>query len=477
MPAKSGKVTTAALRASRPQARAVASARAGTRVDPEGLLAMAPLRAIVRLATPTMVVMCVAATSNVLFTYYVSRLGAEAIAAVSLVFPISLLAIAAMAGGVGAGAASAVARALGAQRRRDAAAVAEHALVLSVGIGLAFALGILAGAPALFRLMGAHGAVLHLAVGFARVLFGGAAITFVGGMFDSVMRGEGNVRVPAIWASTSLVLQIALIPLFMFVAGWGLVGAALAVLASQLLATLARARYVLGGRGVVQPSFWPRAFGFTPLVEILRVGVPASLSTMVNNVGMMVLTGVLAHLGEAHLAAYGLGVRLDFLLLSFAYGFGAAVLTLVGLATGAHRTDRTVAYVKGAGVMMVTLLAVPGLLLWWQPALWFGIFTDDAGIRAVGAHYFRFIGPSYPFIGISMVMGFALQGLGRATAPLMWMAVRVVGVLSAALICTQWLGLADRAVFVAIAAGNVLSAGVMFLLFRRAHRAMRRTAV
>src|SRR5262245_60068953 len=117
---------------------------------PEELLALPPLRAIVRLALPTTGVMLIAATSNVLYTYYVSRLGADAIAAVSLVFPISLLAITAMTGGIGAGAASAVARALGAGQPRAAEAVAEHALLLSVGVGLLFATGILLGAPALF---------------------------------------------------------------------------------------------------------------------------------------------------------------------------------------------------------------------------------------------------------------------------------------------------------------------------------------
>jgi putative MATE family efflux protein len=438
---------------------------------------MSPFRAIFRLATPTTLVMLIAATSNVLYTYYVSRLGADAIAAVSLVFPIALLAITAMGGGIGAGAASAVARALGAGRRRDAAAVAEHALVLSAVIGIVFGLAILVGAPTLFRLMGGQGAVLQSAVMFARVLFGGAVITFVGAMFDSIMRGEGNVRVPAIWSSTSLLLQIVLTPLFMFVAGLGLVGAPLAMLASQLLATIPRARYVLGGGGVVHPAPLPRTFALTPLGEILRVGVPASLSTMINYVGMMVLTGVLARFGEAHLAAYGLGTRLDFLLLSFAYGFGAAVLTLVALVTGAGRADRALSYITRAGAIIVGLLTVPGVLLWWRPTLWFGIFTNDPGIQAVGAAYFRAIGPSYPFMGVAMVIAFAFQGLGRATPPLVWMALRVIGVVVVALICTQWLGLGDQAVFFTVAAGNVTSAAVMVVLFLRTEHRMRIRAV
>src|SRR6184192_579507 len=367
---------------------------------------MAPLAAVVRLAAPTTVVMAVAAVSNVVYTYFVSRLGVEAIGAVSLVFPVSLLAITAMGGGIGAGAASAVARALGAGRRNDAAALAGQALVLSVVIGLGFGLALQVCAAPLFHLMGASGAVHASATLFARVLFGGAAITFLGSMFDSVMRGEGNVRVPAVWSTTSLVLQIGCTPLFMFGFGWGLEGAALAMLACQLAAT-----------------------------------VPPALSTSISNVGLMALTAVVTRLGPADLAAYGLGTRLDFLLMSFGYGLAAAVLTLVGMATGANRHDRVRAFVNRAAAITVVLLGVPGLLLCWRPALWLALFTDDAGIHAVGAQYFHIIGPSYAFVGVSMVIAFAFQGLGRAIIPLVWMIGRVVAVLAAAVLCTHALGL------------------------------------
>src|SRR5436853_411807 len=342
---------------------------------------MTPLAAVVRLAAPTTVVMAVAAVSNIVYTYFVSRLGVEAIGAVSLVFPVSLLAITAMGGGIGSGAASAVARALGAGRRNDAAALAGQALVLSVVIGLGFGLAVQVCAAPLFRLM--------------------------------------------------------------------------------------------GGRGLVRPAFRLPRFTLAPVREILRVGVPAALSTSVSNVGLMALTAVVTRLGAADLAAYGLGTRLDFLLMSFGYGLAAAVLTLVGMATGANRHDQVHAFVTRAAAITVVLLGVPGLLLCWRPALWLGLFPDDAGIHAVGAQYFRIIGPSYPFLGISMVIAFAFQGLGRATIPLAWMIVRVAGVLAAAVVCTQGLGLGERAVFTSIAAGNVVSAAGMVALFLLTERRLR----
>jgi putative MATE family efflux protein len=437
----------------------------GSRSEPQHLLTMAPLAAVVRLAGPTTLVMAVSAVSNILYTHFVSRLGVDAIGAVSLVFPVSLLALTAMAGGIGAGASSAVARALGAGRRDAAAALAGQALAVSVAIGIGFGLAAQIGMPALFRLMGASGAVLDSAVLFGRVLFGGAAITFLGGMFDSVLRGEGNVRVPAIWSTTSLVLQIACTPLFMFVFGWGLVGAALAMLACQLVATVARAFWVLGGRGVVRPVLRSARVTLAPLREIFRVGVPAALSTSVSNVGLMALTAVVTRLGKADLAAYGLATRLDFLLMSFGFGFGAAVLTLVGLATGAGRFDRVNAFVMRAAVIAIVFLGVPGLIVWWRPALWLGLFTDDAAIHAVGTQYFRIVGPTYPFVGVTMVVAFAFQGLGRATLPLALTIARVAGVLAVAVLCTHGLGLGERAVFTTIAAGNVASAVAMTALF------------
>jgi putative MATE family efflux protein len=443
------------------------------RDEPERLLAMAPLAAIVRLAAPTTLVMAVSAVSNVVYTYFVSRLGVDAIAAVSLVFPVSLLAITAMGGGIGAGAASAVARALGGDRRGQAAALAGQALGLSVVAGVGFGVAVLVGAPALFRLMGASGAVLESAVLFARVLFGGAAITFLGGMFDSVMRGEGNVRVPALWSTVSLVLQMAATPLLMFGLGWGLVGAALAMLVCQLLATVARAAWVFGGRSAVRPVAGLRRFALAPTREILRVGVPAALSTSVSNLGLILLTAVVARLGDADLAAYGLGTRLDFLLMSFAYGVGASMLTLVGLTVGARRPEAIRGYVARAAVIAAALLAVPGLLLCWRPALWLGLFTDDAGIHAVGARYFRVLGPFYPFVGVSMVVAFAFQGLGQPTVPLALTVVRVLLVLTGAVACAR-LGLGETGVFAVIAAGNVFAAASMLALFLRTERRLGR---
>ncbi len=425
---------------------------------------MPPLAAVARLAAPTTLVMAVSAVSNVVYTYFVSRLGTDAIGAISLVFPVSLLAITAMGGGIGAGATSAIARALGAGRREDAAALGGQALIFAVALGVGFGLAAWLGVGALFTLMGAVGEVHAGATTFARVLFGGVAITFFSMMLDSLMRAEGNVRVPATWATTSLLLQMAVTPLFMFQFGWGLVGGALAMLTCQALAILPRLAWVFGGRGAVRPIVRADG-GLGPMREIVRVGIPAALSTSINNVGLMVLTGVVTRLGAADLAAYGLGTRLDFVLMSFGYGVGAGVLTLVGLATGAVRPDRVRQFVGRGVLVAIVLLSIPGAIVWWRPALWIGMFTDDPAIHAVGALYFRTIAPSYPFLGIAMVIAFAFQGLGRAALPLVVTVVRVAVVTAIAIVGTRAFGFDEQAVFVTIALGNIAGAVVLAALF------------
>jgi len=451
-------------------------APSGRRPAPPELLQRSPLRAIVRLGAPTTGVMLVATTSNVLHTYFVSRLGAEAIAAVALVFPISMILMTVMAGGVGAGVASAIARALGAGRVQDAVSIAEHAFVVAAVLAVAFTVGFEAGIARLFAAMGGEGEVLRQATLFARVLFAGLVFSFTISTFDSIMRGEGNVRVPAIWATVSLLLQIVLTPLFMFVFHLGLVGAPVATLTGQLLAAFPRGRYVFGGHGAVRPRLLPRRLSRQPIAEILRIGIPASVAAAINYVGITVMTSVFAHFGTAHLAAYGLGSRLDFLLFTLGYGVAAACLTLVGMAVGAGRADLVTRYVRSAIAVAAGVVLVPAVVVTWYPPAWIGIFTDDPAIRAVGAQYLRTIGPSYLFVITSMVLATSFQGFGRATAPLAVMAARVVLVVGTALLLTRGYGCGAQAVLLVIAVGNIGSMFALSLMFRQTLRAFRRHA-
>lgn len=428
------------------------------------------MRAIVALAAPTTGVMLIATTSNVLHTYFVSRLGADAIAAVSLVFPISLIMITLIGGGLGTGISSAIARALGAGHGAEARHVAEHALALISGLAIVLTIALETGAGLLFSAMGGKGEVLRQSTLFARILFAGLFVTFHASTFDSIMRGEGNVRIPAVCASLSLLLQIVLTPLYMFVLNLGLAGAPLATLTGQAVGILPRALYVLGGRGEVRPRLFQGVWAWQHLAAILRVGVPASLSATLAYVALIVLTGTFAHIDDAHLAAYGLATRLDFLILAAGYGVAAATITLVGMASGAGRAELVSQYTARTILLVIALIAPVAALVIARPQIWIGIFTDESAILDVGRSYFRIVGPSYFFSLTTMVLASAFQGLGRATLPLVVMAGRVSVVIAGAILLTRVFGSGAEPVFFLIAASNVVTCFVLGALFLRAMR-------
>lgn len=439
------------------------------------LLADRPLRAIVRLAAPTTAVMLIAALSNILHTYFVSRLGDHAIAAVSLVFPIVMILITVVAGGLGTGVASGIARALGAGRPHDARAIAEHAMLITLGLAIGGTLAGEIGGRALFRLMGGDGPVLDQATLFARVLFGGLVISFAVGTFDSILRGAGNVRIPALCSTLSLLLQIAFTPLFMFWLDLGLAGAPLATLAGQAIGLVPRSRFIFGANSPVRPRLLPTQFHPSHFAEILRVGVPASLSAALNYVTLLVLTGTVARFGADYLAAYGLGSRLDFLLFSLGFGVAAAGLTLVGMAVGAGRPELVRRYVALSAAVAVGVVAVPAIAVTVRPALWIGLFSDAAPIQAIGADYFHLVGPTYFFVVVSMVIASSFQALARAAVPLAVMIVRVLVVLGSALLAVNAFGAGAHTIFAIIAAANVASCLVMVFLFWRVLGARRAT--
>jgi putative MATE family efflux protein len=426
----------------------------------ERLRTLPPLRAIFALAVPTTAVMALGATSGIVNTYFVARLGADAIAALSLVFPVNLILLTVMGGGIGTGVSAAVAQALGAGRRHDAELVAEHAFVLTMVLSVVLTAIFVGGAPVMFRWMGGRYRVLAEAVLYARVLFSGLGITFAVLTFDSILRGEGNVRVPSTWATVSLSLQILLVPVLMLGLGLGIGGAAAAVVLGQLAGAVPRAHFLFTGKATVRPRLLPSELHARPIRDILRVGVPASLSTLANYLGLLFLTAVVARYSTHDIAAFGLGTRLDFLILTLAYGIGSAVLTLVGFAAGAEDLSRVWQLLTRALVIVATMLLAIAIPLGWMPSLWLGIFTDDPAILAVGGRYLRILAPSYPFLGMSMACSFAFQGVGRAMFPLVLVVVRTAVVIAAALALVA-AGAPVWSIFVVMALGNVASSLIL----------------
>src|SRR6266446_8964067 len=171
----------------------------GTRFDPRTrLLLEAPIAGtLLRLATPNVLVMVVQASVGLIETYFIGKLGTEALAGVALVFPVVMLMQMMSAGAMGGGISSAIARALGAGRRADANALVLHAVVIALAFGLAFMLAVLGGGRWLYGVMGAKGPSMDAALTYSHWVFAGAVLVWLFDSLAAVIRGTGNMAVPA----------------------------------------------------------------------------------------------------------------------------------------------------------------------------------------------------------------------------------------------------------------------------------------
>src|SRR5215510_6042604 len=239
------------------------------------------LGTLLRLATPNVLVMVVQASVGLIETYFVARLGTDALAGVALVFPVLMLMQMMSAGAMGGGISSAIARVLGAGRRADADALVLHTLAISVAFGLVFMRAVLGGGRWLYAAMGGQGASLAAALTYSNVVFSGAILIWVFNSLANVIRGTGNMVIPAAVTSVGAAALIPLSPCLIF--GWGplprlgVAGGAVAVVIYYAVGSLVLAGYLGMGRSVVRLSFdgarlrWP-LFG-----DILRVGAVAAV--------------------------------------------------------------------------------------------------------------------------------------------------------------------------------------------------------
>ncbi len=200
---------------------AIASAPTAARFDPRTrLLLEAPIgTTLLKLAAPNVLVMFVQASVGLIETYFVGWLGTDALAGVALVFPMVMLMQMMSAGAVGGGISSAVARALGGGRRADANALALHALVIAVIFGLFFMLAVLGGGPWLYGAMGGNGASLTASLTYSNVVFSGAVLLWIFNSLANVIRGTGNMAVPALVTCARVVVLVPLSP--SLILGWG----------------------------------------------------------------------------------------------------------------------------------------------------------------------------------------------------------------------------------------------------------------
>jgi putative MATE family efflux protein len=422
----------------------------------EGLLAAPIAATVIRLAAPGIVLVAFQSSVTITDAFFVGRLGTSPLAGLSLVFPLVMLLQMMSAGAMGGGVSSAIARSLGAGNEQAARSLTVHALIIGTAFGLVFTLCILAAGPVIYRMLGGTEEVLREALAYSNIVFAGAVLVWLGNTLASILRGSGNMLVPAVALGGATLVHIPLSGMLVLGGGplpaMGIAGAGVAYLANFAIASLAMLAYLLRPASRLRPAradlrLDPRMFW-----EILRVGAISSVNAMLTVLTAVLLTGIVGSFGTAALAGYGVGVRLELMQVPLVFAIGQALVAHIGTNIGAGQIQRAkrIAW-TGASIAALLGMAI-GAFVSLFPLAWAGLFSTDPAVLEACSQYLRRVAPCYPFLAVGVALYFASQGAGRMAMPLLAGVLRLL--------------IAAAGGFVAIRAGAPV--GVVFYLIAAA---------
>lgn len=411
-------------------------------------------RAVILLAIPMVLEMALESVFAVVDVFFVSRLGAAAVAAVGLTE--SLLALTyALAMGLSVAVTAVVARRWGEKDKEGAAHAAAQALLLGIAVALVLGVtGVLFAEP-LLRLMGADDAVVATGLGYTRIMLGGEVTIILLFLLNAAFRGVGDAAIAmrVLWIANAI--NIVLDPILIFGLGpipaLGVTGAAVATTAGRAVGALIAIRVLLrpGHRLNVQA----RHFGFDPAVilSVLRLSGTATLQFVIGTASWIGLVRIIATFGNVAVAGYTIALRLVVFGILPSWGLANAASTMVGQALGAKLPDRAAEAVRVAG--RFNLLFMGGLgLLYLLLAPWVvGFFGADLAVMAVAERALRIVAIGFPLYALGMVLTQAFNGAGDTWTPT-WLNLVVFWLweIPLAWVLATWMGLGEDGPFWAI---------------------------
>ena len=391
------------------------------------LLLNAPVLVMLwRLAGPNVLAVGMLTAVTFADAWYVGQVSTAALASLALVFPFQTLMQMMAGGAIGGGVTSAVARALGADDTARAENIAWHSVLVGVGMSFVFLVVLGLCASPIFSLLDGSGNASGGAVNYAYIAFGGATAFWGMYILSAVLRGVGDTTTPARAITIASIAQIALSGTLTL--GWGglpalgIVGPAVAMVVCHGGAALYLYLFLCFGKARIQLRPCPvRWIYFKDILQVGGIGLCNSAFMALN---VVFVTGLVGRYGLEALAGYGLGARLELMLVPIAFGIGAALTAAVGANVGAGQFARARRIAWTGGGITLALTGVIGLIAALKPELWLNMFTEDASAFRFGALYLGIAAPFYGLFGAGQALYFASQGTGRLFWPVFASGIR-----------------------------------------------------
>ena len=393
-----------------------------------------PFSAILSLAVPILLGMGIHTLYNLADMYFIGKLGGQEIAAVAFNMPIFFL-ILGLTMGLGSGVTASVARYIGQKDKIKADHCAEHAIIIAFFISFIFTtLGLIFGKSILIFL-GAKDFILIQAWDYLFYITLGLPFMVFSVFFRSVLAGEGDMKFPMLVAGLGTILNIILDPIFIFdlkdYGGFGLnlgvKGAALATVVSQLF-TFTIFVFMLFVKKYSYINFNIKKFKPLKLIfmDIVKVGVPASLSMVIMALGQAVFNKILILYSAQTVAAYQVAGRIDMLIFLPIFAIAGAMTTLVGMFYGANKIKELIYIVKYGLVSSFIITIFSSAVIYKFAHKLSSFFTNDRQVIDVSVGFLQLLCLIYPFIAIAITSGRIMQGLGKGIPVLLITLVRVV---------------------------------------------------
>ena len=395
-----------------------------------------PTKALWSLAIPIMFGMGIHTLYNMVDMIFIGRLGGDAIAGVAFNMPLFFLMLG-LTMGLGSGVTASIARYIGNNNKVNADNSAEHALVMAGAIAVVFTIAGLVLGKDLLAKLGAEGIILELAWDYLYVIVAGLPFMIFSGFFRSILAGEGDMKLPMLVAGFGTILNIILDPIFIFKLenyggigfGLGIKGAALATVFCQCIVFLIFV-YMLFVKKHAYITFNLRDFSPSKVIlwDIIKVGIPASLSMVIMALGQGVFNKILIHYSSQTVAAYQVAGRLDMLIFLPIFSIAGGLTTLVGMFYGAREIEALKSIVKyGISRSFFITVCSSAFVYFFAPAF-SALFTQDKDIIEVSVGFLRLMTLVYPFVAIAISCGRVMQGLGKGIPVLVITTVRVLGI-------------------------------------------------
>lgn len=358
---------------------------------------------------------------NIVDMFWVGRLGASALAAVAMSGSIMMVLMFVLMG-VGMGTIALVSRYTGAKQEHAADNAAMQSLLLGTVLALILSIiGYYLTVP-LLKLLGADPEVLLLGKDYLQVIFLGVIVVFYMFLVSAIFQGAGDTLTPMFILGTVTFVNIILDPLMIFGVGpfpeMGVTGAAWATVISEGLGSLIALSLIFLGFSRVHVRLSEFRVDFPTIMKILEIGVPASAQMSLRGFMMVFLMAFVAGFGTMAVAAYGVGLRLNMIVMMPGFGFAAAAATLVGQNLGAKAPKRASQSAWTATWYYMIFMFIMALLFFIFAPQLISIFNRVPEVISIGAIFLRLVSLSFIFTALGLVLGRAMNGAGDTISPL-----------------------------------------------------------